>query len=158
MFIESEIREKTAFTVKGGQVVFADRQAANQLLKALADGEYYLLPKRKTNKRTPHQNAALWRLYTAISDWCNTNEAFMDEATAQAIDVTPDLIHALCKHKFRHLLPKRTVINMQTGEAFETEITTTELLRHASEGKVFSDYYEAILEWAGEYTNYTLNF
>lgn len=158
MVKESEIREKTAFAVKGGQVVFADRQAVNQVLKALPEGEYYLHPKRKTARRTKEQNAALWRLYTAISEWCNANEAFMDEATAQSIEVTPELIHALCKHKFSHLLPKRTIINMGTGEVFETDITTTELLRHSSEGKVFSDYYEAVLQWAGEYTNYTLNF
>ncbi len=155
MLNEKNIREKLAFSVTGGRVVFDDRQAANELLRSLPDGNYYLTPKRNTPYRNKEQNGRLWRTYSKFAFWCNVHENFTDFTTGMPMDVTPELVHYWCKHKFAHLLPKRSMITPD-GELIEMELTTTMLLKYAGEGKQFGDYYEAVIQFIAEYTNHSL--
>jgi hypothetical protein len=153
---EKDCRNKLAFEVIGGKVVFANRQQTAQTLAALPDGEYYLVPKRKTHYRSAAQNSRLWRMYCEFAKWCNAKETFRDE-NGTIIQLTAEMVHLWCKHKFTHLLPKSNFITPD-GELIETDFTTTRLVRQSTEiAKSYEAYYEAVAAFLSEYTNYELN-
>ena len=152
---EKDFRQRAAFEVKNGQVIFDNRIDAKEMLKSLPNGEYYLLPKLKSAYRTPPQNSLIWRAYDAFATWCNTRENFLDPNTHKPLDITPIFIHEWMKKKFSHLLPKTSFITPD-GELIETNVTTTKLFRSGELDKSFADYYEAVCQFASEYSNYTI--
>ncbi len=156
---EKEMRNRLAFEVSAtGEVRFDDAKSVKPYLATLPAGSYYLHPKKLTPYRSIEQNSLIWRTYAAFADHINKTGDFRDYETGAPIRVTSEIIHLWLKKKFSHLLPSKSIITPD-GELIEMDVTTTKLHRFdiGENAKHFSDYYEAVLQFIGEQTNYSLN-
>jgi len=109
----------------GGQLVFDDFGAFSRHVATMKGRRVRISVRRFTGTRTLPQNARLWMIYTAISDWSGHDT---------------EEIHEAMKHKF---LPYRT---LETPKGSIAAPPSTRVLSISD----FASFMERVEAWAAE--------